>query len=1028
MVHSMYIYDPFMKTWVQDNAGATQYTGYKAGTALTQTTDGDNSQWGYLIATWSKFMTTEGDVFYRYALILKNSDIQKSIYSQSCSSLTYVAIGGNMPRTTPLIFAITGDPPSPTYFQAQGDGKYAVVSPFGTTLGFKSLDAIFRTGTDADQNTVEWIDLFGLDLSGNLWHTRNAAYDTGRSTAVERLSNGDICVPEWEAPSIITSAAIKSFRLATELTGAGHAYVVTEVASTSGSILEVYVQDMASTGWTKTTVASIDDAAPNILKRNVYYIELTVRKGGVLVPGLTAQITSSEFCQIDANGVSTSVVSGQVYVTQTNTQGLICLTIPANESLACPALSVWVQGMDADQTIDIQPTGDIQTFFASITVDDLKKATDQKDQSLIFSNLSDSKLRQLATGLRQAASAFGSSSQTSAGSLTISDTASQAYLHPAASKEVAFTRHLSDRHMGLISHHRPGRSFQICLKPNLFAAHLPKATRQLARADGLTVLDTITSSWGDFWTQVTNGVVEVGTVEFTTIKNGVEANITCVVDHVMIVWNGVTSFVRQVFDVIADMFRSVKVASEKIFNWLAYIFAWDDIKATAVAFREVLDTQISNAQDYMDNTARTQLKSFIGDAKTWLTNNEGTLVANSGNLTVGEYDKPESDPSNNLPSSASWLSNKVNNASKSTDLKPVTTMTDAFNSTIQAFMNNLTATGISDDLSGALQSASDFFSTLTSRGVLDGLTFESLAQVISSVVVLLLDLLEAVIDTLVDVLVQALKIFKDIVDTPIDIPLISRIFKDIIGLDLTLFNLIAVPMAVPATILYKIIMGEAPFPQSNSNTTDKMARFRQDRQAESSTKPADPLLVWSAILTAIYGVSDVMMDSAGGSPNPLMVIPKYTNLLASWFILGLTALDAPTNDRTKYALRVAVIGTVVSTMAVFYDNASRKFICLDPTVKGIDIMGTVIPVVYGLATISSGLWHIVDIANGTETGYTKDWGVVFAEVTGGIPGVAKILKFSMNPELKAILVAIDAFAYGAATIAYISASSASTST
>ena len=79
----------------------------------------------------------------------------------------------------------------------------------------------------------------------------------------------------------------------------------------------------------------------------------------------------------------------------------------------------------------------------------------------------------------------------------------------------------------------------------------------------------------------------------------------------------------------------------------------------------------------------------------------------------------------------------MDNASKSTDFNPVTTMSDGFNSTIQAFMNKLTATGISDDLSNALKKASNFFSTLTSRGVLDGLTFKSLAQVIDSVVVLL---------------------------------------------------------------------------------------------------------------------------------------------------------------------------------------------------------------------------------------------------------------------------------------------------
>ncbi|KAF8802908.1 hypothetical protein BYT27DRAFT_7244516 [Phlegmacium glaucopus] len=85
---------------------------------------------------------------------------------------------------------------------------------------------------------------------------------------------------------------------------------------------------------------------------------------------------------------------------------------------------------------------------------------------------------------------------------------------------------------------------------------------------------------------------------------------------------------------------------------------------------------------------------------------------------------------------------------------------------------------------------------------------------------------------------------------------------------------------------------------------------------------------------------------------------------------------------------------------------------------------TLITFAYGIATIFSGFWHIVNIADGTKTGSKKDWRVVFAEVTGGVPRVAKIIKFLRNPQLKSILVAVDTFSYGAATIAYISAASA----
>ena len=74
---------------------------------------------------------------------------------------------------------------------------------------------------------------------------------------------------------------------------------------------------------------------------------------------------------------------------------------------------------------------------------------------------------------------------------------------------------------------------------------------------------------------------------------------------------------------------------------------------------------------------------------------------------------------------------------------------------------------------------------MTSRDGLDKLTFEAFAQVFQGLVVLLIDLIQAVIDTLLDVLVEVIQMFKKILNTSIKIPLISKIFQDVVGLDLT---------------------------------------------------------------------------------------------------------------------------------------------------------------------------------------------------------------------------------------------------
>jgi hypothetical protein len=119
--------------------------------------------------------------------------------------------------------------------------------------------------------------------------------------------------------------------------------------------------------------------------------------------------------------------------------------------------------MAIDKTIDIQPNGNIQKRLACITVGDLKKAEDQKDKTLIFGKLSDAELKDLAASLKGAASAF----VPVAGSSSASNATTQSYLHPKASQEVAFTRHVLNRHLGLITHATRGKSFRICFKPNL---------------------------------------------------------------------------------------------------------------------------------------------------------------------------------------------------------------------------------------------------------------------------------------------------------------------------------------------------------------------------------------------------------------------------------------------------------------------------------------------------------------------------------------------------------------------------------
>ncbi|KAF8798432.1 hypothetical protein BYT27DRAFT_6904784 [Phlegmacium glaucopus] len=142
-------------------------------------------------------------------------------------------------------------------------------------------------------------------------------------------------------------------------------------------------------------------------------------------------------------------------------------------------------------------------------------------------------------------------------------------------------------------------------------------------------------------------------------------------------------------------------------------------------------------------------------------------------------------------------------------------------------------------------------------------------------------------------------------------------------------------------------------------------------------------------------------------------------MITSWLIMGLGILSHPTNDRTIVGAHVLLLGTGLTTLVIAVDSANRKVRLTIAKDKLMDIMGIIIPFAYGVSTLGLGFWHAYNIWEGTESGTTRDWETVAAELTGGIPGTAKIVKFGKNPAVAAIVLGVsDAVGYIGSAVAY----------
>jgi hypothetical protein len=69
----------------------------------------------------------------------------------------------------------------------------------------------------------------------------------------------------------------------------------------------------------------------------------------------------------------------------------------------------------------------------------------------------------------------------------------------------------------------------------------------------------------------------------------------------------------------------------------------------------------------------------------------------------------------------------------------------------------------------------------------------------------------------IDIIKLVISGFLDLLEAPIDIPIISSIYKIISGNQLSILDLICLVGAIPATIIYKLVAGKTPFPD-NSHT------------------------------------------------------------------------------------------------------------------------------------------------------------------------------------------------------------------
>lgn len=495
------------------------------------------------------------------------------------------------------------------------------------------------------------------------------------------------------------------------------------------------------------------------------------------------------------------------------------------------------------------------------------------------------------------------------------------------------------------------------------------------RLTTLAATEAVHSGWGDFvrW-----------------LKSLGEYVVHFIEDVVSKVWHFVVEIAGKVFRFVLDavvkivgaleaVFQWIKAAVEDVIKFLSFLFAWDDIVRTKNVFKKLITLSTLQAADDIgwikkkfDGVIRQATDSL--DDWAGLSHSSDWIKHTNSNQPASQYAAQT-----NLDDAHSTPSHFLTHHFTS----------NAHNST---FDESQSGGGADNDLPGMINSLLQAFES--EKDVFEGFIhsikteaidkFDSLsvAEILQRIVVRLLDMLldttKVVGDLMFDVIAQLVRSAIGVLDAKVYIPVLSEILEDVFGIaPFSILDVLCLIGAVPATIIYKIATGKAPFSANDGfsdkviaseNLRDLRARFGKPVNERLHPKP----LHLTASITSAFTAADADDDLTNATPIPLdpemqrrlFISGHAVSGILSIFVLPfITVADVDVEEGFSYSPNpvstwAALTGIVASGTAGY----ARIF--ADPLPIKHEVFAT-------MSTICTGCTIVSKIIHGaTGTGYS----------------------------------------------------------
>ncbi|GAA3618076.1 hypothetical protein [Flavivirga jejuensis] len=272
------------------------------------------------------------------------------------------------------------------------------------------------------------------------------------------------------------------------------------------------------------------------------------------------------------------------------------------------------------------------------------------------------------------------------------------------------------------------------------------------------------------------------------------------------------TFVLDCFHTIASaiefVFNKIKVFIEDLIKWIGFLFKWNDIIRTHDVLKNVFKRGIENSVNQID--VLKENTNLIFDNLQSRIDSWAGLETTIGNLSEKSA-AAGSCPGKDDPQSNYGTYHLNNGAAKSkTNASIINGVTDQ----LEDLLNTLAS---------AIETEGDIFenayNTLKTQVInqVDTLPIgEILKRSIAIIADILIESVENLVDTAIDIIKILMQGVLDILDAKIEIPVLSWLYKEITGNNLSLLDAVCLALAIPTTLLYKISENKVPFPDNST--------------------------------------------------------------------------------------------------------------------------------------------------------------------------------------------------------------------